>query len=474
VLDAPVSALKLWGRKKNPAKGENREAVRRYILQCWLQIDGPRLWTEECQREPDPKRRRRVMLVITQKKFRRWLEGRLLKVSKPTALPEGIALEHYNNISGLDRYKDVAGLMLVGRIQPSPDDIEAYAGALTGVEPIKMPAAAPGQPRQWYRPIERAIRMADGSGVQVERCDLHPDPMGEAVRQMLCESEALQAVGRARAINRDTPERALKVWIVNNVVLDLTVNAVSQWQEPNQLVEPLALDGLILTAPGDMAKGWPNIWPTTDTAKWTLKKLQETARRGGAGFRSGISSVYLILEIPLRNHLAAVQYQARRGRGQRLREAFFDLRVWSHPGAKIIEKIGEAYRAFAHKLYSPDIEPLVGNGKVTIDDTRVWTLVRETLDQLFDRAAKYPWRKLPEQQPSQQFVCDDGSQPLPCPQRHNRMRYRTPAERAAERRKREADVADIYAALPIELRLAALCLPPPPENSRRHDGQEAA
>src|SRR5205807_6175385 len=44
LLDAPVSKLKLWGRDKKPAKGENREAVRRYILQCWLEIDGPRLW----------------------------------------------------------------------------------------------------------------------------------------------------------------------------------------------------------------------------------------------------------------------------------------------------------------------------------------------------------------------------------------------------------------------------------------------
>jgi hypothetical protein len=38
----------------------------------------------------------------------------------------------------------------------------------------------------------------------------------------------------------------------------------------------------------------------------------------------------------------------------------------------------------------------------------------------------------------------------------------------------EADGVDIYATLPIELRFAALCLSLPPENSRRHDGQEAA
>jgi hypothetical protein len=37
VLGAPTSELKLWGRDNKPAKGENREDVKRFILQWWLE-----------------------------------------------------------------------------------------------------------------------------------------------------------------------------------------------------------------------------------------------------------------------------------------------------------------------------------------------------------------------------------------------------------------------------------------------------
>jgi hypothetical protein len=402
VLDAPVSKLKLWGRDNKPAKGENREAVRRYILQCWLEIDGPRLWLEECQREPDPKLRRAIMLVITQKKFRKWLEGKLPKVSKPAKLPDGIALEHYNNISGLDRYKDVAGEMLIGRIIPSPVDVEAYVGALTGAEPaIKILPAKPGKPRPWYEPVERSIRLADGTaGVVVERCDKHPDVMAEAVRLMLCEGEMIQAFGRARAIIRDAPEKALRVWLVNNVVLDLTVNKVSRWTEPSEMVEPLAIDGLVVTSPSDMAAGWPGIWENARAAKWTLKKLKALGR--GATTEDILSSVYYTLEkmssVLFHEWRGDVLYQ-RPGERQKLREAGVDLRIWPIPREGLVKKLGGAFAAILYRLRKPAIGPLAGAGKLDIDDAKVTVLkgVWETLDQLFDRAAKHPWRKLPDE-----------------------------------------------------------------------------
>jgi hypothetical protein len=49
-------------------------------------------------------------------------------------------------------------------------------------------------------------------------------------------------------------------------------------------------------------------------------------------------------------------------------------------------------------------KPLAGAGEVAVNDNLVWTLVRETLDQLFDRAARHPWRKLPEKR--DHYFCD--------------------------------------------------------------------
>jgi hypothetical protein len=191
IIDAPTTELKLWGRENKPAKGENREDVKRFILRWWLEDN------------------RRSMLVVCQEKYERWLRANLPKEIvvprrfKGELLRENkvIAIEHYNNVSGLDRYKNVSSILLVGRIQPSPESVEAYAGALLGSEPeIKIPPPEPGQPRRWFKSVPRAIRMKDGSGIEVERCDFHPDPMCEAVRLLLCEGEMIQsAATRARA-----------------------------------------------------------------------------------------------------------------------------------------------------------------------------------------------------------------------------------------------------------------------------------
>jgi hypothetical protein len=159
-------------------------------------------------------------------------------------------------------------------------------------------------------------------------------------------------------------------------------------------------------------------------------------RGARAGTESGISSGYLLLEKTLAVPLAAVLYQ-RRGPKQKFREALFDSRALSHPGAGLIEKLGQAYAALLHLLRRHEIKPLAGAGKVEINDNLVWTLVRETLDQLFDRAAKNPWRKLPAAAPNQ-FVCepcDPEAPPAPhvCPAGQlNRMRYKSVAQRKAE------------------------------------------
>jgi hypothetical protein len=283
VLGAPTTEVKPWGRENKPAKGENREDVKRAILQWWYEDD------------------RRLMLVVCQQKYERWLRANLPKEilvprrSKGELLRENkvIAIEHFNNVSGLDRYRNVSSILLIGRIQPSPESVEAYTGALTGTEPAnRIPPPAPGMPRNWFKWVPRAIRMKDGSGgVLVERCDLHPDAMGESVRRMLCEGEMIQALGRARAINRDAPEKALKVGIFNDVVLDLTVDRVLPWTVPSEMIEPLALDGLVPTAPGDMAKGWPDVWENARAAKYTLKKLKALMRGARAGTEDILSRV---------------------------------------------------------------------------------------------------------------------------------------------------------------------------------------
>jgi putative DNA primase/helicase len=233
ILGAPTSETKLWGdvreREQNPDTGlGNRKAVRRYVLKRWLEIDGEQRWLESG-------RQRQPLVVICQKKYHEWLAD--------SGLPEGIALEHYNAIAGLDKHKDVRCLILIGRVIARPTAVEAIAGALTGAEPLKE-----GPTGRWYGKISRRIRMTNGMSVEVENCDQHVDPMGEVVRYEICEAEMIQAVGRGRGVNR-TAETPLDVDILADVVLDLSVDEVVRWEEPSEVIEMLARDAATATEP---------------------------------------------------------------------------------------------------------------------------------------------------------------------------------------------------------------------------------
>jgi hypothetical protein len=441
VLGAPVSQNKLWGTDKEPSKGNNLHGIRRYILQRWLEIDGPRLWAEECQRQPDPERRREPMVVICQKEVRLWLQNapserpgeRYEEVLRPgVTLPEGIALEHFNAIAGLDDHKGVRLLMTIGRTLPPPAAVEAISGALTGKQPavVKVPTG------RGYDRVSRGIRMADGSGGIEVMNHQHVDEIAEAVRFQICEAELVQSIGRGRGVNR-TAETPLDVDIVSDVVVPITVNEVVHWETPSETVEMPARDAIALTVQGDMAKAWPSVWKNAEAARYALRKLGVAkVRPGGVPIDQVVKSLSRILKGKF--PLDATFIYRRAANKVHFAVAFFDPRELPNPGPWLKEKCGELAERL-HFLWQPhEIPPVAGTSKLTINDSLIWTLVRETLDQLFDRAAKNPWRKLPENWPTSQFVCepcDPEAPPAPhvCPAGQlGRMIYKPVAQRKAE------------------------------------------
>jgi putative DNA primase/helicase len=358
VLGAPTSETKLWGtrqeQEQKPDTGlGNRKAVRRYILQRWLEIDGHQGWI-------DSGRERKPLVVICQKKYHEWLAE--------SGLPPGIALEHFGAITGLDDYKHVRSLILIGRTVPPPAEVEAFASALTGVEPLSEAATG-----HWYGRVPRGIRLADGSGIEVERSDQHCDPVAEAVRWQICEGELIQALGRGRGVNR-TAETPLDVDVLADVVLPITVDEVVPWTEPSEAVEMMASEGFELNAPQDMARAFPSIWPSTRAAKWTLKKLAA----GGAARakdifpidnRSSIGKMFL-----------ALLYVRAANRFRRA-AARFDPRRWPNPRAWLEARLG-ALAALFHFVRKGEIQPMAGNGGLAIDDAKV---------TVFKAPAKLPW-----------------------------------------------------------------------------------
>ena len=97
--------------------------------------------------------------------------------------------------------------------------------------------------------------------------------MAEAIRWQICEGELVQAIGRARGVNR-TAATPLAIDIIADVVLPLTVDEVVQWEKvpAGAEVEMLAA-GIWLDSPSDMARCWPKVWQTEEAAHGWRKRF---------------------------------------------------------------------------------------------------------------------------------------------------------------------------------------------------------
>ena len=309
ILKTPTSSNKLENER-------HLKSLRRYILQRWI----------EC--------RRGRTLVITQEKAELWLQENL---------PKNIFVEHFNNIAGLDDYRDVRLLILIGRPQPGPQAPEALAAALSGDQPITCKPGPTGF--VWYPPVKRSIRLRDGRGIATD-CDEHPDPFVESVRMMICEHELLQAIGRARGVNR-TGETPLDIDLLFNVCLPrIAVDEVVSWQVPSLFFD-IVYEGVMLTSVVDLMKVWPDLWPNHNAADRTL--------------RAGVPQLPGLVPVP---------YQLT-GAKMNERLAYFDLTVVPYPMAWIEERLGPVADRFKN------IEPTFRSSRLANSDVEAIIALRQ-------------------------------------------------------------------------------------------------
>ena len=236
VLRAPTSSNKLNDDR-------HLDSIRRVILQRWI----------ETGRQPT--------LVICQQKVEEALQQ--------YGLPENITLTHYNNIAGIDDFKAVRLAMLIGRTAPGPRAMETLAATLSGRQPI--PARSHGR-AGWLRlvrtgharhPAARRARDQDVRGSA-------PDPFVEMIRWQVHEGELMQALGRARGVNR-TAETPLDIDLLFDTCLPVTVDEVVLWRPPS-LLYVAAAEGVMLNAPVDMVRLWPDLWPNEKAAYRTIQE----------------------------------------------------------------------------------------------------------------------------------------------------------------------------------------------------------
>ena len=238
ILGAPTSANKLH----RGGTDRNHEAVRRAILHRWVRTGRPKT------------------LVVSQEKTEEWL--------KASGLPHAVEVRHFNAIAGLDGFRDVGLLVIVGRTLPNVLAMEAMSGAITGVQGSKTVEPGNGGPR-WYEKVPLGIRMADGTGRAVEG-DRHPDPIAEDLRWQVADAEVMQAIGRARGVNR-TAADPVEIVVMNDLCLPLTIDEVVAWDDvPAGREVDMVVDGVVLESPSDMAVCWPGVWSTAGAARLWL------------------------------------------------------------------------------------------------------------------------------------------------------------------------------------------------------------
>jgi putative DNA primase/helicase len=184
------------------------------------------------------------------------IEIALQKAERP--LPRNVSLAHYGAITGMNDLESVSTLILIGRSEPSPAAVEQQGRLLYGREVIEVARYHPER-KGYYPRRKRGLAIRDSAELAIVDCTFHPDPAAESLRWAACEGELMQALHRARPINR-TAANPLRIVLATNVPLPLEVDLVSSWDALQPLIAErmLAVHGAALFA----RPTWPWHSPT--------------------------------------------------------------------------------------------------------------------------------------------------------------------------------------------------------------------
>jgi|GEM_PF-2119523 len=212
------------------------------------------------------------VLVITYKATAAALEaGRL---------PSNVDVAYLGNLTGLDRWRGVAGLILAGSGFIGVDDVERRAELLKG-SPVDALESCFGD---WYaKEIVGGRRRGSDFGPGLPRY-FHSDRMAEAVRWSMVEGELIQAIGRGRGIRRAAAD-PLDVTILCNVPLPFEADFTTWREVLPQPCELMAARGVVLdTKPG--ARGfWTVVGSVLRTDGGKLRKAAAQAAADGSRSR---------------------------------------------------------------------------------------------------------------------------------------------------------------------------------------------
>jgi hypothetical protein len=155
----------------------------------------------------------------------------------------------------------------MGREQPSAQAIEALTRPFAATDP------EPFLPVGEYVMQTRGRRMRDPDAPNVAEAQVHFDPRCQAVLEQIREAEMVQAIDRVRPIFNHR-----KVFVLNNLPLDLTVDHAVTWSElrPGKFVLAFARYGVLPLSGHDLTRCFSDLWRTKKGAEDALSWLGKT------------------------------------------------------------------------------------------------------------------------------------------------------------------------------------------------------
>jgi hypothetical protein len=286
----------------------------------------------------------RSCLVITNKELEPLFAG----------AGSNIESAHFNAIEGIDRWRDVEVLITIGRPLPASSSVEQIVAALTG-KPIALPlypTIRQGGRPQSMSTQNRPIKLKNGAEYMLA-CRVFEVPEAEMIRKAVTEAALVQAIGRARGVNR-TAADPVEAWVIlNDTVLPVSVDAVVEFAdlEPNR-IDAMIGRGLIPAWSADAAKLYPDLWSTSQAARKAYSRdgfdVARNRRRSVTSHykedrltpaQRSVTESYRYISIR-KSHTPLVRYQPK-GRGQKPRLAMVDASRLSSMRARLEAALGE-------------------------------------------------------------------------------------------------------------------------------------
>lgn len=189
------------------------------------------------------------LLVVTNKDIEPIFEGL-----------RNISTAHFNAVAGIDSWRNVRALIVIGRPLPRDIDVSTLAGAHLGAD-------AAGQ----YQMTAAGVWMRDG-GTRALKILRHEDPAAEVMRAAICDDELIQVIGRGRGVNR-TADHPLDVHILADVALPLVHDHIVPWDSIKPgFFEQMLLEGVAVDSASDAFGLYPEMFSSLEQAKSAFRR----------------------------------------------------------------------------------------------------------------------------------------------------------------------------------------------------------